>query len=186
MKKEITAMDVANGIINSGNVSFEDEGGARGEVTYYVHIKVNDDGEVEFVNAYYNADETFTEPADISEWAGDEGPDRLYEEFETVDNPDFMRMCDRFADQINEYLEENAVEEDRKPKYIVVDERRDGQVFTEEFDNLWAAIKSADDEWYRRTEHDKRNTSAFYVLESANPDEDADDHFDGNPILVLK
>ena len=106
MKKEITAMDVANGIINSGNVSFEDEGGAKGEVTYYAHIKVDDDGEVEFVSAYYNADESFTELADISEWADDEDPSRLYEEFETIDNPDFMRMCDRLAYKINKYLEE--------------------------------------------------------------------------------
>ena len=29
-------------------------------------------------------------------------------------------------------------------------------------------------------------TERFYVLESVNPDEDADDHFDGNPIFTLK
>ena len=116
MKKAITAMDVANGIINSGNVSFEYEGGAKGEVTYYAHIKVDDDGEVEFVSAYYNADESFTEFADISEWAGDEDPSRLCKEFETTDNPDFMRMCGRLADKINDYLDKNLTDADKNTK----------------------------------------------------------------------
>lgn len=186
MKKEITAMDVANGIINSGNVSFEDEGGVKGEVTYYAHIKINDKGEAEFVSAYYNADESFTEPADISEWADDEDPCRLYEEFETTDNPDFMRMCGRLADKINDYLDKNLTDADKKTKYIVFDERKDGQVFTEEFESRHAAFKSANDEWNCRTEHDKKKTSAFYVLESVNPDEDAEDHYDGDIVASFK
>ena len=70
-------------------------------------------------------------------------------------------------------------------KYIVIDERKN-DFFTEEFESKDEAIKTAKSDWDRRTEHDKKRTEAYYVLESVNPDEDADDHFDGNPILVLK
>ena len=70
-------------------------------------------------------------------------------------------------------------------KYIVIDERKN-DFFTEEFESKDEAIKTAKSDWDRRTEHDKKRTVAYYVLESVNPDEDADDHFDGNPILVLK
>lgn len=71
-------------------------------------------------------------------------------------------------------------------KYIVFDERKNGQIFTKEFEGKEEAIESAEHAWDRRTLHDKRNTSALYVLESVNSDEDADDHFDGNPIFTLK
>ena len=70
-------------------------------------------------------------------------------------------------------------------RYIVIDERKN-DYFTEEFDSKDSAINSAKYDWNRRTEHDKKDTERFYVLESANPDEDADDHFDGNPIFTLK
>lgn len=71
-------------------------------------------------------------------------------------------------------------------KYIIFDERKDSQLFTEEFDCKDEAIKTAKYDWDHRTAYDKKNTKAFYVLESVNPNEDADDHFDGNPILMLK
>lgn len=71
-------------------------------------------------------------------------------------------------------------------KYIIFDEKKDLQLFTEEFECKDEAIKTAKSDWDRRTAYDKKNTKAFYVLESINPNEDADDHFDGNPILVLK
>ena len=71
-------------------------------------------------------------------------------------------------------------------KYIVFDERKNGQVFTEEFESKDEAIESAEYEWLRRTEYDKKNTTGFYVLESANPDEDADDHFDGDVTISFK
>ena len=70
-------------------------------------------------------------------------------------------------------------------RYIVIDERKN-DFFTEEFENKDEAIKTAKSDWNRLTEHDKKRTERFYVLESANPDEDADDHFDGNPIFTLK
>lgn len=70
-------------------------------------------------------------------------------------------------------------------RYIVIDERKN-DFFTEEFESKDEAIKTAKSDWNRRTEHDKKRTERFYVLESVNPDEDADDHFDGNPIFTLK
>ena len=71
-------------------------------------------------------------------------------------------------------------------KYIVFDERKSGDFFTEEFDNRDEAIKSAEYDWNRRTSHDKKNTEAFYVLESVNSDVDAEDHFDGDIIRTFK
>lgn len=71
-------------------------------------------------------------------------------------------------------------------KYIAFDERKNGQIFTKEFESKEEAIESAEYAWDRRTEYDKKHTDRLYVLESVNPDEDADDHYDGNPILVLK
>ena len=105
--KEITGYDVANAIMNSDTVAFEDcYGEERGNVLYYAHIKVVD-GEVEFVESYDDADATFTEKADISEWADDENPARLSEEFETTENEDFMWVCKFLAFQINDWLKEN-------------------------------------------------------------------------------
>lgn len=71
-------------------------------------------------------------------------------------------------------------------RYIVIDERKNGQLFTEEFEHKDNAINTAKYDWNHRTEYDKKYTERFYVLESVNPDEDADDHFDGNPIFTLK
>lgn len=70
-------------------------------------------------------------------------------------------------------------------KYIVIDTRKNDE-FTKEFDKADEAIKFADYEWSRMTSHDKKECAAYYVLESVNPDEDADDHFDGNPVKVFK
>ena len=70
-------------------------------------------------------------------------------------------------------------------RYIVIDERKN-DFFTEEFESKDEAIKTAKSDWNHRTEHDKKHTEAYYVLESVNPDEDVDNHFDGNPIFTLK
>ena len=70
-------------------------------------------------------------------------------------------------------------------KYIIIDERKN-DFFTEEFENKDEAIETAKSDWDRRTAYDKKRTEAYYVLESVNPDEDADDHFDGNPVFTLK
>lgn len=66
-------------------------------------------------------------------------------------------------------------------KYVVVDATK-SDWFTSEFDNKEDAIKEADYQFDRLTEFDKKKRENFYVLESANPDEDADNHFDGNVV----
>lgn len=70
-------------------------------------------------------------------------------------------------------------------KYILFDKRDDGQIFTEEFDNKEEAIRRADITWERYiTDNEKRHIVEFYVLESVNPDEDAEDHWDGNYVKL--
>ena len=69
-------------------------------------------------------------------------------------------------------------------RYIVIDERKN-DFFTEEFEDRDEAIKTAEYDWDRRTEYDKKRTEAYYVLESVNPDEDADNHFNGNIVVAF-
>ena len=71
-------------------------------------------------------------------------------------------------------------------RFIVIDERKSGDFFTEEFNDKDEAINSAKYDWNHRTEYDKKCTEAFYVLESVNPDEDAGNHFDGDIIRTFK
>lgn len=66
-------------------------------------------------------------------------------------------------------------------KYVVC-MTRDGDGFTKEFDSKEDAIKYADSEWQHLSEHDKRHHSEFYIIKSANPDEDADNHLDGDVV----
>lgn len=70
-------------------------------------------------------------------------------------------------------------------KYIVVDEK-ENDVFTKEFDSKEEAIKYADIDYDRMSESDKAKRKAYYILESVNPDEDAENHFDGNIIKEYK
>lgn len=70
-------------------------------------------------------------------------------------------------------------------KYIIIDERN-GDQFMQEFNTAEEAIKQADIEWAHLTEKEKRDRTAFYILESVNPDEDAENHYDGNPIKDYK
>lgn len=68
-------------------------------------------------------------------------------------------------------------------KYIVIDERKDGtgDVFSKEFSEAAAAIEEAKNQYsYFNLNAKKERT--IYVLKSANPDEDAPDHFDGSYI----
>lgn len=63
-------------------------------------------------------------------------------------------------------------------KYLVIYAK--GNEFVEEFDNKEDAFKNADYQWAHLTRNEKRNCDAFYVLESVNPDEEAEDHMDGD------
>jgi len=94
--KRYTENDIADYIINSSNMMFEDG-------LYYAHV--NDNGEL--VPSKDDAT-TFTAEFDDSEWANDESPERFYEEAETKSNPDFMRVCEKLADEINEYLDQEV------------------------------------------------------------------------------
>ena len=67
-------------------------------------------------------------------------------------------------------------------RYLVIDETKGMDTFVKEFETKEEAIHSADAEFERLTAYDKKQRSAFYVLKSVNPDEEADDHFDGDII----
>ena len=66
-------------------------------------------------------------------------------------------------------------------RYIVIDERRDGtgDMFSTEFDSLLDAMWYADGEWDHLTDGEKEQRTVR-VLDSANPDEEAENHFDGD------
>ena len=64
-------------------------------------------------------------------------------------------------------------------KYILIDQTMTDS-FDEEFNNLEEAIKAGDRAFDQLTEHDKKQRTAFYLLESINPDESAENHYDGN------
>ena len=69
-------------------------------------------------------------------------------------------------------------------KYIVIDERKNGcgDMFTVEFENLNEAIEEAKNQWQHLTTAEKANRN-IYVVESVNPDEEAEDYFDGNTVF---
>lgn len=70
-------------------------------------------------------------------------------------------------------------------KYIIMD-FKDGDFFTDEFDTKEEALQEAKEQWEQLTEHDQQRRTAFYVLESINPDEDALDHYDGDIVKRWK
>lgn len=66
-------------------------------------------------------------------------------------------------------------------KYIVIDRGRNEAAFTEfteEFATAKEAIKRATRDWNYLTDGEKKMRTVL-VLESINPDEEAEDHFDG-------
>ena len=70
-------------------------------------------------------------------------------------------------------------------KYIVIEEH-EIDTFTEEFDNKEEAIKWADDMFSHLCSADRKRIKSYYILESVNSDEDADDHYDGDCIKIYK
>lgn len=70
-------------------------------------------------------------------------------------------------------------------KYIIMD-FKDGDFFTDEFENKQEALQEAEEQWEQLTERDQQRRTAFYVLESINPDEDAPDHYDGQIVKRWK
>lgn len=66
-------------------------------------------------------------------------------------------------------------------KFVIVDQTAT-DMFNEEFETREEAINAATKEWNHMSAHDQKLREAYYVLESQNPDEDAEDHFDGDII----
>ena len=70
-------------------------------------------------------------------------------------------------------------------KYIVVKETNTDW-FTTEHASKEEALKEAEYFWDRMSKYDKKATKSYYVLESDNPDEDADNHLDGKYVKKWK
>ena len=73
----------------------------------------------------------------------------------------------------------------KKGLYILMD-CKNGDIFTEGFDNEEDAIKAGESGWNHLTEHDKKERSAFYVLHSVADDIDAENSFDGDVVKEWK
>ena len=54
-----------------------------------------------------------------------------------------------------------------------------------ESDDLDKLIAMANSDWHCMCDEDRKRTTSMYVLESANPDEDAPDHYDGEVMYDL-
>lgn len=65
--------------------------------TYYIHIRA--DGELAADEA--EAAETVTKSVDIAHFADDESPERFYNEFESLDNPEFCALLKDITDKVN-------------------------------------------------------------------------------------
>lgn len=66
--------------------------------------------------------------------------------------------------------------------YIIIDDCGT-DLFTKEFDNKTEAIETAKADFDRLTKADRKRRIGFYVLESVNPEEDAENHLDGTVIF---
>lgn len=70
-------------------------------------------------------------------------------------------------------------------KYIVID-WTETDCFDEEFSTAQEAIERAEIIWGKMSDYDKKRRTAFYVLESVNPDPDAENHYDGEVVKEWK
>lgn len=70
-------------------------------------------------------------------------------------------------------------------KYIVMD-YREGELFTEEFDSAEEAIESAEYDWEHLTDKEMSEREEFFILKSINPDEEAENHLDGDVVRRWK
>lgn len=66
-------------------------------------------------------------------------------------------------------------------KYVLIDDTGT-DIFTKEFNNYDDALLTGDKDFSLLTSLEKKHRKGFYILETVNPDEDAIDHYDGNPI----
>lgn len=70
-------------------------------------------------------------------------------------------------------------------KYIYITGKM-GSEWPEEYNTLEEATKAADYEWSHMCEADKKALDYAYILESVNPDTEAPNHYDGDPVKVYK
>lgn len=70
-------------------------------------------------------------------------------------------------------------------KYVVVD-YTNGDDFNTEHETKEQALACAEEKWSHLTEKEKKRRESFFVLESENPDEEAENHFDGDIIKKYK
>ena len=71
-------------------------------------------------------------------------------------------------------------------KYIIMDQIMNGDLFTEEFNTAEEALEAGEAEWEHLSRVDKNGRTSFFVLESMNPDEDAENHLDGDIVRRWK
>lgn len=70
-------------------------------------------------------------------------------------------------------------------KYVVMD-NKNGDLFNTEHETKEQALACAEEKWSYLTEKEKKDRESFFVLESENPDEEAENHFDGDIIKKYK
>lgn len=70
-------------------------------------------------------------------------------------------------------------------KYLLIEEATNDS-FVQEFNTEIEALTQGEIDWQRMTDGDKKSRKAFYVLESINPDEEAENHYDGNILKKWK
>lgn len=66
-------------------------------------------------------------------------------------------------------------------KYVLIDQTTT-DMYTDEFNDKDEAIRAGEAAFERLTKADKRRRTAFFVLDSDNPDEESENHYDGNPV----
>lgn len=110
--RHYTAEDIADFIINSGGLMFSYDC-FDSDIIYY-SIGVTPDGELtEYVLHRENKDFT-AKGVDVYDWLDPDNPtpEDIYNGFESKDNGAFWAVCDDLAEQVNEYLDDLADEED--------------------------------------------------------------------------
>lgn len=72
-------------------------------------------------------------------------------------------------------------------KYIVLS-KYEGSMDEDsrEFNTLDEAVKYADEEYNHLSDNDLSRCEYYYILESTNPDEDAENHYDGDVVKEYK
>ena len=70
-------------------------------------------------------------------------------------------------------------------KYVLI-ERTGNEQVTTEYDDKFEALSDLRSEWLQMSRTDQDKVTDFYVLESVNPDENADNHLDGDFVERLK